>query len=202
MKKYEKFNNTCEDFENTKLCSKLKEKFDGGENGMFKSIEKQIDDGVLFYIAWIEPYSNTELFKGKVGMSESSGKEKWIALSTNLKDNDDAGWIEHEKGHIIGYSKGYDKKNGTTVDSDKVFGLDNYPNVWSEYYPFLKQMRYLKKNNLTPDIIIKNMMVDYEESSTHKGKTNELKQLEQFFIEFYKKNIDNTAIIENRYMNK
>jgi len=116
--------NDCENFEKPKLCLKLKEKYNGGENGEFLSIGKEVIDGVTIYIAWIKSYSITELFKGKVGMSESDGKEHWIALSTQLKDNDDAGWIEHEKGHIIGYSKGYDKKSGIIYRKIQTFTLN------------------------------------------------------------------------------
>jgi len=203
MKKYSNFNkNDCNEFEKPKLCLKLKEKYNGGENGEFLSIEKEIVDGISIYIAWVKPYNNIELFKGKVGMSESNGKEHWIVLSTQLKDHDDAGWIEHEKGHIIGYSKGYDKKIGTVIDKNKVFNLETYPNVWFEFEPFKRQMLFLKNiKKLPPLTIIRNMMKDYENSTSHKGKIDELKQIEQFFIEFYKEYVEDVDI-NNKYNKK
>jgi len=157
------------------------------------SIDLEWDNTNKLYKVWVKPSSQTELFDGKVGLSESHPKGKYddgdilnmydyIVLSNTLKDNDPYLWIEHEIGHIIGYRKGY-------RDNKKIFNnitLDEYPNTMDELCPFYLQMKKLESMGNSKEEIVDNIMVDYEESKSHKGK-DELNIFREFFGIFYDK---------------
>jgi len=163
------------------------------------SLELEWDPTYKFYWAWVKPYSNTQVFKNKTGLSETHAQKNFILASNTLKEKDPAGWKEHEIGHILGYRKGYYNKVGNIINPKEVYGLKNYPNVWSEFIPFTRQMKYLQKNKNSAQNIIRFMMKDYEQSNAHKGNIEELKQIEELFIKLYNKYVDKTVQLQNKY---
>ena len=177
-----------------KSCDKLKNKiieyYKSHENIDFsKSIELEWDDKNKLCKVWVDSYSDRELYKGKTGLSESNAKENYIILSKKLrKEHDPHGWIPHEIGHILGYRKGFDKRKGNIFKSKEVGGLNTYPNVWSEFYPFYMQMKYLSKH-VDKSRVIKLVMADYISSDAHKDDKESIKQFKRFFTKFYKEYI-------------
>lgn len=153
------------------------------------SIEIEFDKKYSLYWIWVSPFSDTQLYKGKTGGSESHIKGRYpensiidnydyIIMSNKQKTNDPYCWKEHEVGHILGYRKGYSKKQGNIIPNI----IKTYPNVWDEYYPFYMQMSELLKNN-SPEDTVRKIMVDYE--SNHNQK--ELKKIEEFVTMFLEK---------------
>lgn len=150
------------------------------------SIEVSYDEGTDTFIAWVKPYSEGQLYSGKTGLSESDAKKRLIVAAKSLRDDDPAGWIPHEIGHIIGHDKGCDNKKGSIIPPQEVNGLRGYPNVWSEFFPFVRQIRFLMETyGRKKGKIVSLIMKDYVQSDAHKGNEKEIEQIRSFVSKMY-----------------
>lgn len=177
-------------------------------------IEVEWDSENQLFMVWVEPYSEKELYPGKTGGSESHPKGQfnidedptanydYFIMTKHQKNNDPACWIDHEKGHILGYRKGeYDKK-GKPFIHKKVLFNNTYTSEWFEYSAFTNQIKgLLKKYGKDYQKIIDLMMIDYE-NSHHKGDVNVLRQFKDMFIyylDMLSPNDDVVGKVNNQY---
>ena len=129
---------------------------------------------------------------GKTGRSVSMRRINIICIEKSLLSGDQVKWIEHEIGHIISWRDYRDKPKvnspfitggeSNPFRPEDVFGHNLYPNDWSEYIPFTRQMKALL-NEYSPEKIIRMIMEDYEERPNSK---EDLKKYEQTFINYMK----------------
>lgn len=150
---------------------------------------------------------------GKTGQSVSMRKINIIVIEKSQLENDREGWLEHEVGHIISYRDHKDspKIKNQFISGDKLgaednifnpkdcFGENSYPNVWYEYIPFSRQIKYLLKSNKA-DVVIRLLMKDYEAASHHGQE--DLKKYEQIFINYINAVLNKDSGIKNKYAEK
>jgi len=195
FKSFKKWLNESKGIDENQLKKWIIEYYETNSNIDYSdSLELTWDPSYKLYWAWVAPYNNNHVYKEKTGLSESNAKKNFILASNTLKKNDPAGWKEHEIGHILGYREGYYKKKGNIIDTKEVYGLNEYPNVWSEFIPFTRQMKFLSQEN-NPKSIIRFMMKHYEECSNN---IEQLKKIEEFFIKLYEKEVKNIDL-KNKY---
>jgi hypothetical protein len=107
---------------------------------------------------------------GKLGRSFSMRKVNIICMEEGLFANDCVKWTEHEVGHVISWRDYRDKpmiSSPFLTGGRKypfrpldVLGHTLYPNVWSEYIPFTRQMRSLS-NDFSLEVMVEMIMQDY-----------------------------------------
>lgn len=210
-------NNPVKDIEKLKFLIPLNYKGNKTNPDFAKTMEIEWDDKNKLYKVWVEPYGQNELIEGKTGISESHPKGKYtaklkdsspeeidhadltntlnnydyIVLGKPLREDDPYRWVEHEIGHILGYRKGNrtESRAGKTkhIFSDDFKGL--YQNTMDEFEPFFQQMKKMKSEGISDEEIINKIMVDYENSVSHKDDPEELKKFRNFFTRFLKEKL-------------
>jgi len=127
---------------------------------------------------------------GKIGKSVSLRKINIICVEQSLFLTDCAKWIEHEVGHVISWRDYRDKPMVSSpfitggeenpFNPADVLGHGLYPNIWSEYIPFTRQMAALL-NCYSAEVVLQMIMQDYYEGQSDFEK---LKSYEKIFIRY------------------
>ena len=145
---------------------------------------------------------------GKTGQSVSMRHTNIIVFEKTQWENDIEKWIEHEVGHVVSWRDYKDTPkiknqfitgtkfgaNDNVFDPKNCFGHNMYPNVWFEYIPFTRQIKYLLKSN-TSENLIRLMMKDYELGHT----SEDLVKYEQIFINYLNVVLNKNSGVKNKY---